>query len=125
AGAATHVPLPLQVWVEETQLPPLQLVPAGAKVVALHAALEPPHCPEPQPPLVVHDAPAASKASAGQLAEAPAHVSATSHGPAAARQTVPMAANRSAGHAALAPLQLSALSQGPALGRHTVPAATS
>jgi hypothetical protein len=49
----------------------------------------------------------------------PSHVSATSHEPAAARQTAVLLA--SAGHAPLDPVQLSAGSHTPALARHWTP----
>ena len=60
------------------------------------------------------------KASAGHVALVPVHVSATSHCPAAARQTVPAVTKESVGHAALFPGQYSAMSQIPAEGRQTV-----
>jgi len=48
------------------------------------------------------------RASAGQLAAAPEHVSATSHEPVDARHGVPAAASPSTGHVALAPVELDA-----------------
>jgi hypothetical protein len=52
----------------------------------------------------------------------PVQVSATSHGPAAARHTVVAGKNWSAGHSVDVPVQVSATSQGPAAGRQTAPA---
>jgi hypothetical protein len=59
--------------------------------------------------------------SAGQAAEEPVQVSARSHSPAAARQTVVDEAKPSAGQVMDVPLQVSATSQDPADARHTVP----
>jgi hypothetical protein len=61
-----------------------------------------------------------AKASTGQAALVPVHVSATSHGPAEARHTVVAGTKASAGHAALLPVHVSATSQTPAEARHTV-----
>src|SRR5439155_1054748 len=67
--------------------------------------------------------PLVSFASAGQASPDPVQLSATSHSPAAARQTIVADLNPSAGHASLEPSQLSLMSQAPAAGRQTVPAA--
>ena len=69
--------------------------------------------------------PPATKMSAGQLAEIPVHVSATSQTPVDARQTVLLDANASAGHADDVPVQVSATSQTPVDARQTVPEAAS
>ncbi|PYR72292.1 MAG: hypothetical protein DMF86_24070, partial [Acidobacteria bacterium] len=66
--------------------------------------------------LVVADA----NASAGQAADVPVHVSAASHGPAAALQVVDAGWNASAGHCALLPVHCSATSHAPAEPRHVV-----
>jgi hypothetical protein len=66
---------------------------------------------------------AAAKVSIGQSALDPVQLSATSHGPAEARQVVVAAANASAGHAALEPVQLSATSHAPTEARQIVVAA--
>src|SRR3989442_424924 len=66
--------------------------------------------------------PAATSASGGQSLPMPSQSSATSHPPAAGRQTAVLFA--SAGQPALAPSQPSARSQPPAAARHGVPAAT-
>src|SRR5207245_8174691 len=58
-------------------------------------------------------------ASFGHVVLDPLQVSATSHRPAAARQTVPPATRPSAGQLLLTPLQLSATSQIPAEARQT------
>jgi hypothetical protein len=60
--------------------------------------------------------------SVGQLAEEPLQVSAASHSPADARQTVDAEANPSVGHVELVPVHVSATSQSPAEARQTVPA---
>ncbi len=52
----------------------------------------------------------------------PAHVSATSQGPLAGRQTALVSAKASGGQVGLVPSQISATSQGPAAARHSVPA---
>src|SRR5437867_2534229 len=62
----------------------------------------------------VQAVPAATFASAGQLALDPLQVSATSHTPPEARQTVPAGWMTSAGQATLVPVQLSATSHAPA-----------
>jgi hypothetical protein len=62
--------------------------------------------------------------SAGQLAEVPVQVSATSHSPAAARQTVVDGARASDGQVSVVPSQVSATSQLPAAARQTVPLAS-
>ena len=53
----------------------------------------------------------------------PVQLSATSHAPAAAWQTVPAAVSTSAGQAAELPVQVSATSHAPAASRQTMPAA--
>src|SRR5262245_2391994 len=104
------------VWVSSSAVVPPQF---GDGVPGMHA-------PAWQESLVVqlspslHDVPFEASASAGQDAEPPVHVSATSHWPAAARQTVDGGANASVGHAAAAPVQLSATSQTPVDARQTV-----
>jgi hypothetical protein len=57
----------------------------------------------------------------GQTLLLPVQVSAASHTPAAARQTVVFEAKPSAGHVVLVPSQVSATSQTPTEARHTVP----
>jgi hypothetical protein len=69
-----------------------------------------------------HSVVAGAKASGGQPASAPVHLSSTSHGPAEARHTVVADAKPSAGHVALLPVHVSATSHGPAAARHTVAA---
>src|SRR5439155_1525752 len=71
-------------------------------------------------PPSVHVVPLALTPSAGQLALEPVQVSAVSHGPAAARQTVVDERKPSAGQLALEPVQVSAVSHGPAAARQTV-----
>src|SRR5439155_1176589 len=71
-------------------------------------------------PSSVHVVPLALTPSAGQLALEPVQVSAVSHGPAAARQTVVDERKPSAGQLALEPVQVSAVSHGPAAARQTV-----
>lgn len=63
--------------------------------------------------------PAPTLPSAGQLTDAPLHVSATSQTPELARHVLPDK-NESAGHAALAPVQFSTASHAPAAERHGV-----
>ncbi len=62
---------------------------------------------------------AAWMTSDGQLVEVPVQVSATSHGPTAARHTVVVGAKVSFGQVVDEPVQFSATSHGPADGRHT------
>jgi hypothetical protein len=70
----------------------------------------------------VQAVPLAFLMSAGQLAAVPLQVSAISHSPPAARQTVDVGAKPSAGQVVLVPVQVSATSQAPADARQTVPA---
>jgi hypothetical protein len=70
-------------------------------------------------PSSVHAVPLVFFASLGQLPLVPEHVSATSHSPADARQTVLADRNLSTGQSLLAPSQLSAVSQAPAEARQT------
>ena len=72
-------------------------------------------------PSSVQAVPLAFFVSAGQLAEVPVQVSATSHSPAAALQTVVEGARASAGQVSAEPLQVSATSQAPDDALHTVP----
>src|SRR5205823_14591854 len=62
----------------------------------------------------------ALKASVGQAVVTPSQVSARSHSPAAARQTVPAALRASAGQVALVPVQFSAASHRATAARQTV-----
>src|SRR5439155_22480948 len=72
-----------------------------------------------QPPGAARHAGGAGwRVSAGQSSLTPSQLSATSHGPAAGRQTPVLLA--SAGHAARAPVQVSAGSQTPAEARHSI-----
>jgi hypothetical protein len=64
--------------------------------------------------------PTVASASTGHAALEPEQVSATSHRPAAARQTNVPGRRTSPGHAALLPVHVSATSQVPALARQTV-----
>jgi hypothetical protein len=73
-------------------------------------------------PSSVQAVPLTFLASAGQLADEPVQVSARSHSPADARQTVAAEAKPSAGQVVLVPVQTSATSQKPADARQTVPA---
>src|SRR5207247_2598938 len=73
-------------------------------------------------PSSVHAAPLGCLVSAGHAALVPVQVSARSHSPAAARQTVLEGLKASVGQALLVPSQVSAWSQTPAAARHTVPA---
>jgi hypothetical protein len=73
-------------------------------------------------PSSVHAVPLGFLLSPGQLADEPVQVSAASHSPAEARQTVDDERNPSVGHAVLVPVQVSATSQKPADARQTVPA---
>ena len=68
----------------------------------------------------VHDTPFALIMSAGHAALDPVQFSATSHGPAAARQTVDDDAKPFAGQLGPVPVQFSAGSHGPADARQTV-----
>jgi hypothetical protein len=63
--------------------------------------------------------------SCGHWAELPVHVSATSQGLAAGRQTNEEGRNWSGGQAAELPVHVSATSHGPAAGRQTKPAGLS
>src|SRR5437879_5719701 len=67
----------------------------------------------------MHDVPSGAKASAGQVELLPVQVSAGSHWPVLARQTVPAGSKSSAGQAAAEPVQCSATSQMPAAGLHS------
>src|SRR5439155_166671 len=71
-------------------------------------------------PSSVHVVPLALTPSAGQLVLEPVQVSAVSHGPAAARQTVVEGWKPLAGQVSLDPVQNSATSQLPADARHCV-----
>jgi hypothetical protein len=89
------------------------------------AAFEPSHWSLVQGlPSSVQAVPLAFLASEGQVAEEPVQVSARSHSPAAARQTVEDEAKALAGQSSDVPLQLSATSHAPAEGRQVGPAAT-
>jgi hypothetical protein len=70
----------------------------------------------------LHVVPSGDLPSAGQLAELPVQLSATSQAPVDARQTVEDGAKWSAGQVALDPVQVSATSQTPAAARQTAPA---
>ncbi len=61
----------------------------------------------------------AAKPFGGQTADEPVHDSATSHGPADARQTNDVVAKPSGGQSGEEPVQLSATSQSPADERQT------
>src|SRR5207249_3568286 len=67
----------------------------------------------------VHAVPLGCFASAGQLGPLPVQLSASSHSPAAARQTVLEDAKPSAGHVVLVPVHVSATSHAPAVGGQT------
>lgn len=69
----------------------------------------------------VQAVPLAAKLSPGHAIEPPVQVSATSHGPAAARHTVVDGAYPSGGQSAACPVQVSVASQAPADARQTVP----
>src|SRR5262249_3456244 len=68
-----------------------------------------------------HGAPFGWKISGGQALFTPSQSSATSHCPAAGRQTTLFAATASGGQAALLPSQTSCTSHAPAAGRQTAP----
>jgi len=70
----------------------------------------------------LHDVPLATTPSAGQDADVPVQLSATSHCPVEARHTVADGLNPSAGQEVEVPVQLSATSHVPAAARHTAPA---
>ena len=72
-------------------------------------------------PSAVHAVPAAVFVSAGQSGPFPGQLSAGSHSPAEARQTVLEGLRASAGHTVLDPVQVSSTSQSPAAARHTAP----
>jgi len=72
-------------------------------------------------PSEVHAVPAAVFVSAGQSGPFPGQLSAGSHSPAEARQTVLEGLRASAGHTVLDPVQVSSTSQSPAAARHTAP----
>src|SRR5947207_2682223 len=109
----THWPLPSQVSLKEQASPSSQLVPVSGVTVQLDVPLQvrvlhvsevqvmavPTHCPLPsQVSLKVHALPSSHgvsvgwKTSGGQYTLVPVQVSATSHAPAAALQTVPVLA---------------------------------
>src|SRR2546426_26004 len=69
-----------------------------------------------------HGAPFPLIMSAGHAALDPVQLSATSQGPAEARQTVDDVAKPSAGQIVLVPVQVSATSHGPAAARQVAPA---
>ena len=71
-------------------------------------------------PSSVHAVPLACFASPGHPALVPVQLSATSHSPAVARQTVVVGRKLSAGQLVLVPVHISATSHTPAAGRHTV-----
>ena len=71
-------------------------------------------------PSSVHAVPLACFASAGHAAFVPVQLSAASHSPAVARQTVVVGRKPSAGQLALVPVHVSATSHTPAAARHTV-----
>src|SRR5204863_400443 len=73
-------------------------------------------------PSEVHAVPAAVFVSAGQSGPFPGQLSAGSHSPAEARQTVLEGLRASAGHTVLDPVQVSSTSQTPAAARQTAPA---
>src|SRR5207248_784374 len=73
-------------------------------------------------PSEVHAVPAAVFVSAGQPGPFPGQLSAGSHSPAEARQTVLEGLRASAGHTVLAPVQVSTPSHLPAPALHTAPA---
>jgi len=102
AGRHTAPALPAGCW-------QASLVPSHASVV--HGLLS-----------SVHAVPLGCFASAGQLGPLPVQLSASSHSPAAARQTVLEDAKPSAGHVVLMPVHVSATSHAPAVGRQTAPA---
>jgi hypothetical protein len=70
-------------------------------------------------PSSVHEVPAGTLASAGHAALEPVQLSATSHSPAAPRQTVPAGLSASAGQVALDPVHVSCGSHTPADARHS------
>src|SRR5213596_2823693 len=129
------VPLGWKRSVGQVVLVPVQLSatshsPAAARHTApafpagcVHVALVPLHTSLVHTlPSSVHGVPLAWKASLGQVVLVPVQVSARSHSPAAARQTVPAVLMASAGQAVLVPVQVSAMSHPPTAARHTVPA---
>ena len=63
-----------------------------------------------------------AKTSAGQVADVPVQLSATSHAPAEGRQTVLLDWKTSVGQVALEPVHVSAASQAPAVARQVAPA---
>src|SRR2546422_2999922 len=71
------------------------------------------------PSVSAHGAPAARKPLAGHVVVLPSQYSATSHSPAADRQTKVEGWTPSRGQGALVPVQYSARSQAPAAGRQT------
>ena len=95
---------------QTTGFEPTQVPPWHASLVRLGAVAVP----------SLQAVPSATKPSAGQVAELPVQLSATSHWPADDRQTVLVGKNESAGQVAELPVQLSATSQTPADGRQTV-----
>src|SRR5205823_1774245 len=101
AGRHTAPALPAGCW-------QASLVPSHASVV--HGLLS-----------SVHAVPLGCFASAGQLGPLPVQLSASSHSPAAARQTVLEDAKPSAGHVVLVPVHVSATSHAPAVGRRAAP----
>jgi len=80
------------------------------------------HKPRPSQLPLGHAVPVITKASGVQSAVPVVQRSATSHAPAAARQTVALVASPSGGHSGLVPSQVSATSQTPAAARQSVPA---
>ena len=61
----------------------------------------------------LHGVPLATNRSGGHWPEVPVQVSATSHGPTAARHTVVAGSNVLGGHAAATPVQVESFSHGP------------
>ncbi len=114
--AGWHTGLP----VLQSKVPSWHGLPVPHGAPAVHPTTHPPS-PSQLPPVQV--VPVGAKASTGQVVPVPVQVSATSQVSAAGRQTVLVSAKASGGHAVLVPSQVSATSQGPVAARHSVPAA--
>jgi hypothetical protein len=107
----THAyPVPQAVVPLSTQVPMLLHVSALTWLLPMHAG-------------GAHSVPEGTKTLVGHEAAMPVQVSATSHTPAAIRQTVPIAAKPSVGQLAAMPVHVSATSHVPAAMRQTVPIA--
>src|SRR5436309_1837528 len=127
------VPFALKVSVGQAVLVPVQLSatshsPATARHTVpafpagcVHVALVPLHTSVVHTlPSSVHVVPLALRTSGGQAVLVPSQISATSHSPAAARQTEPAVLMASAGQVALDPVQFSAASHRSTAARQTV-----